>query len=166
MKPILPAAIALLALSACHSQPAAAPETTQSQAGVVVTDGRLVLPAVPGRPAAAYFTIANHSTQPATITGIALDGAGQAEMHVTQGGAMEPLPQLALGAGETAQFAPGGRHVMVFDLAPKLVAGGTTGITITFADGHTLTGRVRIEAAGGADAMDHAGMAPMDHMKM
>jgi len=162
VKPILPAAIALLALSACHHQPAATPETAQAQAGVAVTDARLVLPAVPGRPGAAYFTIANHSAQPATLTGIALDGAGQAEMHVTQGGAMEPLAQLALGSGETAQFAPGGRHVMVFDLAPKLVAGGTTGITFTFADGHTLTGRVRIEAAGG----DHEGMAPMDHMKM
>ena len=169
MKPILPAIIALLALSACHSKPAAAPDTTQSQASVQVSNARLVLPAVPGRPAAAYFTIANHSAQPATVTGIALDGAGQAEMHVTKGGAMEPLAQLPLGAGETAQFAPGGRHVMVFDLAPKLVAGGTTGITFTFADGRKLSAQMQIEAPGGIGPMDHmgpSGMGNMDHMKM
>ena len=160
MKPILPAALALLALGACHSQPAAAPEATQSaQAGVLVSGGRLVLPAVPGHPAAAYFTIANQSGKATSITGIAIDGAGKAEMHITKGGAMEPLAKLDLAAGETALFSPGGRHVMVFDLAPKLAAGGNTSITFTFADGSTLNAQVQIESAGGA-----TGMAPMDHM--
>jgi len=130
----------------------------------LVSGGRLVLPAVPGHPAAAYFTIANQSTTPATITAIAIDGAGKAEMHVTKGGAMEPLAKLELAAGETALFSPGGRHVMVFDLAPKLVSGGTTDISFTFADGRKLSAQVQIEGAGGSAAMDH--MEHMDHSKM
>lgn len=166
MTKTIPAALALLVLGACHGQPAApeATETAQAtQAAVQVSDARLVLPAVPGHPAAAYFTIANLSGQPATITAIAIDGAGKAEMHVTEGGAMQPLPRLDLGAGQTSQFGPGGKHVMVFDLAPKLVAGGSTTITFTLADGRKTTAQAAIQGAGAAPAMDHM---TMDHMKM
>jgi copper(I)-binding protein len=172
VKQILPAALALLALGACHSQPAPAPENSQAaqspigQGDVTVSAARLVLPAVPGNPAAAYFTLANPTGKPATLTGIAIDGAGKAEMHVTKGGAMEALPQLALATGQTTQFAPGGQHVMVFDLAPKLTAGAKTTITLTFADGHQVSAQAQIEGPGGSAAMDHTGMEPMDHMKM
>jgi hypothetical protein len=51
------------------------------------------------------------------------------------------------------QFAPGGKHVMAFDLSDKLAAGGTAELTITFADGDKISAPLAVEAAGGMGAM-------------
>ena len=54
------------------------------------------------------------------------------------------------------KFEPGKLHVMVFNPGATLKAGGTTEMTITFADGDKSSAPLKIEAAGG-------GMGGMAH---
>jgi periplasmic copper chaperone A len=50
--------------------------------------------------------------------------------------------------GATIKFAPGGLHVMVFDLDPALKAGETGELTVTFADGEKASVPLKLEAPG------------------
>lgn len=150
-------------LGGCGAKKEQNPVTLSSVDTMLVQDGRLVLPAVKGHPAAAYFTLANQSGSAATLTGVSVAGAGKAEMHITQDGIMEAVPRLDIGAGQSVTFGPGGKHVMVFDVSPQLQAGGKTDITLIFANGHKLTAKAQIENPGMMPAMDHANM---DHSKM
>ena len=131
-----------------------------AQAGMVLSAGRLVLPAVSGNPGAAYFTLVNQGPTAAIINAVAVDGAAQAEMHETSGGTMAALPTMAIRAGGSAIFAPGGKHVMVFSLAPRLAPGTTTQITLSFTDGSKLSGPLKIESVGASasDMGDTTGM--------
>jgi len=148
-----------LALGACGGEKKAqAPASLSAMDGVLITSGRLVLPAVKGNPAAAYFTVSNQSGSVATLTGVGVTGAGKAEMHVTQDGIMEAVPRLDIGSGQGVTFGPGGNHAMVFDVSPALKAGGSTDFTLTFSDGRKLTSTLQIESPGMMGAMDHAKM--------
>ena len=130
---------------------------------MVVTGGRLVLPAVPGNPGAAYFTLVNQGHAAAILKSVAVDGAGQAEMHETAGDSMQPLPALSIRAGGSVILAPGGKHVMVFALTPRLAPGSSTHAILVFSDGSKLSTPLSIEAAGG---MAPGGMGDMSGMKM
>ena len=143
---------ALLALSACHPRGDAhhAGPGAGENGVITVSDARLVLPAVPGNPAAAYFTIANGTSTAAVINAAAVKGAANAEMHETAGNAMNPLDSVTVPAGGRVVFAPGGKHVMVFGLAPILVASGSTTLTLTLANGAKLSAPAKVQAAGAA----------------
>lgn len=148
-----------IALGACGGEKKAqAPASLSAMEGILINGGRLVLPAVKGHPAAAYFTVSNQSGSVATLTGVTVAGAGKAEMHVTQDGIMEAVPRLDIGTGQYATFGPGGNHAMVFDVSPALKAGGTTDFTLTFSDGHKLTSTLQIENPGMMGTMDHTKM--------
>jgi copper(I)-binding protein len=54
---------------------------------------------------------------------VVISSAKSAEMHETKGTEMAPLPRLKLAPGDSTNFAPGGRHVMVFDLRKTVKAG-------------------------------------------
>ncbi len=157
------AVLALLALGACHhKQPAEAPTIQTAQEGVVVMGGRLVLPAVKGHPAVAYFTLHNQGGSAAALTSVAVDGAASAEMHETSGSTMSPITRLDIAPGASVLFAGGGKHVMVFGLSPKIVTGGSVDLTLNFASGRKIAAPLHVEAPGG----DTGAMAGMDHMKM
>ncbi|QDK32513.1 hypothetical protein DM450_06890 [Sphingomonas sp. IC081] len=120
----------------------------------------MMLPAVAGRPGAAYFTVRNDSSTAAALTGVAIAGAGKAQMHETSGGSMKAVDSLPIAPGAEIEFAPGGLHVMVFDLSPTLKAGQSTDLTLTFANGETLKMPVMIDSIGGSGD-DMEGMGPM-----
>lgn len=124
--------------------------------GVAAGAGRLVLPVVPGRPGVVYFRLANNTGAKVTLAGVHVDGIGKAEMHRTSGSAMSPVDHVDIAPGASLAFAPGGLHVMAFDIADTLKAGGETEVTLTFADGDKLSMPVKIEAMG-------AGTAGMSH---
>ena len=132
---------AALLVSACHQQPAAP----------TLENAWVRLPAVPGNPGAAYFTLKGGS-QPDTLTGIASPATTRAELHETmQHGhmaAMQPLREVALGAGKTVDFAPGGRHVMLFGLAPALKPGARISLMLTLASGRKLEAQAQLVGAG------------------
>ncbi len=152
MKPVRLIPVLLLALAACHKAPEASPD---AKPGLSVSAGTLVLPAVSGNPGAAYFALNNGSGKVVTLAAVSVDEAGKAEMHETSGVAMTPLVALEVKAGETVSFDHGGKHVMLFDLSPKLAAGGTAEMTLTFADGDKLSAPLKIEAAGAMDMGEH-----------
>ena len=148
---------ALFTVAGCHHQRSAPAATMSTPPGILVSQAHLVLPAVKGNPGAAYFTLGNESTAPATLTGVDIVGAQSTEMHQTSGRAMQPLAQLRVEPGQRAIFAPAGKHVMAFKLSPGLTPGGTTEIVLHFGDGKTTAAPLKIEAAGDAGG-DMAGM--------
>ncbi len=151
------AVIAALALSACQ-QPKETPvaEKTQpapeAKPGIAVAQGRLILPAVTGNPGAAYLQIDNRAGANVVVSAISIDGAEKAEMHQTIGDAMTAVERVEIAPGTSITFEPGQLHVMAFNLASRLKAGGTTEATITFADGDKVTTPLKIEAMGAGTA--------------
>jgi len=161
--------LAPLALAACQKgqtpDSSAARSTTQSEAAQAsAPGGRLVLAVIAGHPSAAYIAWRNTGTAPATITGVQIAGASKAEMHETKEGAMLPLPDLTLAPGQEADFAPGGRHVMVYGLPASVKAGGKLAYTLLLADGRKLAGTLNVEEAGAPS--NHDAGHDMAGMKM
>lgn len=155
MKPTIFASIALaassIALAGCQQE--AKQETApEGMPGISVTNARLVLPAVKGNPGAVYFDLTYSGTDYATLRKVEVAGAKEAMMHDTtvQNGVtqMYPAPFINLPKGETVRFAPAGKHVMVMDIDPKLVAGGSTDVTLTFAGGDKTTTSAKIQPPG------------------
>jgi copper(I)-binding protein len=172
LAPIAGLALAL-SLAACQQSKApVAAETGTAEAvsngpdakpGITASNGRLIAPVVSGRPAAAYFTVGNDGPATATLVGVHVEGAGEAQMHKTEGGKMTAVESVDIAPGASIEFAPGGYHVMVFDLADNIKAGGTTELTLTFSDGDKLSLPMKVEAMGaqmnaGGNMDDMAGM--------
>ena len=125
-----------------------------------VTDARLVLPAVKGNPAAAYFTLTGQGKNALVLNSVKIDGAGKTMMRETIGGTMNMLDKVKAPAGGSVTFAPGGKQVMVFGLSPKLTAETTTRLTLTFdnftgTEGVTfvISAPIKIESASDAKKM-------------
>lgn len=144
----------------------------EAPAGLSVADGRMNLPAVEGNPGAVYFTISNESEKQVAIRGADMIGAASGALHETtewEGKMdMQELFTVNVPAGEEVVFAPGGKHVMVYEVDPTLEAGGETEVTLTFTGGDKMSFPVAVLAAGDdggfeAPAMDHS---EMDHEGM
>lgn len=109
---------------------------------VTVDDAWVRMPAVPGRPGAAYFTI-HGGPRPATLIGVTSDLSIRSEMHESMSGGgmagMKPIAQVAIPAGGEVKFQPGGRHVMLFGINPHARKDVTFLLTFTFADGNRIT---------------------------
>lgn len=123
----------------------------ETPAKVAVADAWVRLPAVAGRPGALYFELKG-GAEPVRLVAVDAEGAGRTELHETARVSammtMRRLDGVDVPVGEALRFAPGGRHVMLFDLAPSLASGGRTRITVRFAKGEPLTAEARIVAAG------------------
>jgi len=139
MRLMLTAALAATLLAGCEK-----PELAASDAVVR-------LPAVAGRPGAAYFTVRG-GPEATSLLAISTPGAIRSEMHEMkqEGGmmAMTPLKDLAVPAGATVEFKPGGKHVMLYDIAPSVRAGSTVPLRLSFADGKTIEVSAQVKAAG------------------
>lgn len=163
-----------LALAGCskpapQESPSAAASldaTPENAPGTTLTDATVQLPAVAGNPGVAYFTVAQGSGPDRQLVAVHVDGAGRAEMHESamKDGMMQmsPLQKVALQSGKSVEFKPGGNHVMLFDLAPSLKAGGVTELTITLDNGDKATTKAKVVGPGGAEAAGD--MGHMDHM--
>ena len=106
---------------------------------VTADDAWIRLPAAPGRPGAAYFTL-HGGRSDATLIDVSADIAVRAEMHESMNGpggmaGMKPLASVAVPAGGKVVFAPGGRHVMLFDINPKAKPGKIYNLTLNFGNG-------------------------------
>lgn len=140
---VVPVIVALVALSAC------APKTE-----LAARDAWVRLPAVAGQPGAAYFTLQGGATRD-TLLAVSTPAALKAEMHESMKGdhgmmAMAPLKDVAVPAGGRLDFAPGGRHVMLFSIGPAVKAGQKIPLTLSFASGKTLQLDAKVVGAGDA----------------
>ena len=124
-----------------------------AQPAQLSVDGAWVrLAAVKGRPAAAYFTIHGGPTD-ATLINVTTDVAIRAEMHesMASGGvsSMKPIARVAIPAKTEIVFAPGGRHVMLFDMNPGIIPGDRRiTFTFSFADGTRILQNATVVGAG------------------
>ena len=147
MRHFLMIAVAAVALAGCQQKQ----ELSASGAWVR-------LPAVSGRPGAAYFTLHGGAAAD-TLVAVSAPFAARAEMHETMadhdmGNAampmmtMAPIDKVPVPAGGAVTFAPGGRHVMLFDVAPGTRAGDSAPITLSFASGRKIEATAKIVGAG------------------
>lgn len=142
------ALVGAFALASCGGAPNADPAPKIEGAWVR-------LPAVSGRPAAAYFDIAA-GTRAATLLKVSTPIALRTELHETTKGAggvmsMQALDKVDIPAGGEAAFAPGGKHVMLFDVAPNLKAGDTVKLSLAFAgEAAPIEVDATLVAAGGS----------------
>jgi copper(I)-binding protein len=160
--------LALPLLAACHqAQPTAQP-TAEPQ----VQKAWVRLPAVPGRPAAGYLTLVG-GNKDATLVAVTTPVAARTELHeamkmdapapgaadhagheamagMSGATTMRPVKALPLPAGQTVKLAPGGLHLMLFDVDAKVTPGGTVPLRVEFADGRTLEAQAKTVAAGDA----------------
>ncbi|MBO9715128.1 copper chaperone PCu(A)C [Sphingomonas sp.] len=140
----------------------------QAPADPTVDHAWVRLPAVAGNPGAAYFTLHGGSSA-GTLVKVSAPFAVRAEMHETMEmdhGAMagmdhdamanmgasmtgmQPVKDVALPARGEVKFAPAGRHVMLFDVAPTVKPGAKVPLTLDFADGKKLTVSAMVVGAG------------------
>ena len=150
-----------LALAGCGSnepQPSpsdAAQPSPEAPPGITLSDARIQLPLVSGRPGAAYFTVSQANGAPRKVVGVAVEMAGRAEMHQTKGGSMAPVGEVEVGPGKTVQFAPGGYHVMLLDLDPKLRFSKDVTLTVTFDGGGKAVARAPVTTMAEQMEMEH-----------
>ena len=150
-----------LALAGCGSNaPAPSPSETAEAApeappGITLSDARIQLPLVSGRPGAAYFSVSQANGAPRKVVGVAVEMAGRAEMHETRGGTMAPVGEVEVGPGKTIKFAPGGYHVMLFDLDPKLRFSKDAELTLTFDGGDKASARAPVATMADTMEMEH-----------
>lgn len=140
------AMIPLAMLAACQQ---AAPKAAS------VEHAWVRLPAVEGRPGAAYFTLHGGPVDD-RLMAVSSPQAVKSEMHDMSmaGGVMKMAPidaGLAVPAKDSVTFESSGKHVMLFDISPKVAAGGKVTLTFAMASGEKLETQADVIAAGGEE---------------
>jgi copper(I)-binding protein len=128
--------------------------TACEKAELGASDAWVRLPAVAGRPGAAYMTIQGGG-EATTLLAVSTPAAVRTELHEMkhEGGmmTMAPLKDIAVPAGQKVELKPGGAHIMLYDLAPSVRAGSTVPLRLSFAGGKTVEVTAQVKAAGDAN---------------
>src|ERR1700743_2748514 len=109
-----------------------------------------------------YLTIENKGSTPDRLIGGSADVAGKVEVHemAMKNGVMTMRPLdngLTIDPGKTVKLAPGGYHLMMFDLKSPLKQGDTVPVTLKF----EKAGEVKVSlAVQGVGAQGPGGAAP------
>lgn len=126
---------------------------TDYQAGELQIDAPWSRALPPNAPAgAAYFTVKNNSRTEDRLIGVATPSATKTELHTSirmdEIIRMQKIDSLAIPAGTEVKLAPGGHHVMLFNLKKPLAAGGRFPLILEF----EKAGKVEIEVEVLSDA--------------
>jgi copper(I)-binding protein len=108
----------------------------------------------PGQGALAiYLRLVNPGPSPRVLQGARVDGAASAalHMHETVDGMMRmrPAGPVEVAAGADLLLAPGGYHLMVFDVQPLPRAGARLPFCLLFADGEQACAEATVRDSGG-----------------
>ncbi len=121
-------------------------------ADITISDGwfRALPPSVPS---GGYFKLHNGSSKTISLKGAQSPGCESLMLHKTMekggmGGRMHVM-EIPVPAGDDLVFAPGGYHLMCMGAKPILQPGGTVPVTLSFADGATLTANFQVRNASG-----------------
>ena len=147
------ALIATMPLAACGEEPAPAEEASAELTGLEVSNARLVLPAVAGNPAAAYFDLAYSGDDTAILMGASVAGAESAVFHNSftndVGSFMEEMGPVTLENGKTYEYKQGENHLMVMGLPDTVEEGDTVDISFDISpSGQTFTFPAQVVAPG------------------
>ncbi|WDA40660.1 copper chaperone PCu(A)C [Erythrobacter sp. BLCC-B19] len=149
-------AAALLAGVAACAPDADAPTQAEpravANAGLTVSNARIVLAPVAGNPAAAYFDLSYNGKSGVSLTGVEVEGAGMTMIHdyANTGGKAQMVmaDSVPLTEGAPVTFAPGGLHVMAMEPTDALKPGGTARLTLILSDQTKVTVDAPVKAAG------------------
>ena len=141
---IILAMAALLTLAACDQGPAPG-------AKVEVEDAMVMLPPVPGRPGAAYFTLRTNN-HPMRLVSVTSPKVQRIELHETREengvSRMAPIENGTFPSSGEMNFKAGGRHAMLFGIDPSITAGSRISLTFTFDPAPPVTVEADVHAAG------------------
>lgn len=140
MKRLVPILSALIALASCGSEPAPVPPPVPS----------VRLATVPGRPAAGYFELDVADDRGALLS-VSSPQAARIEMHetMTSGNmaSMRALDRIPVRPGDHLVFAPGGRHLMIYDVAPTARSGSRFPLILHFERGADVSLDAKVQSA-------------------
>jgi copper(I)-binding protein len=145
MRRIVYASAAMLALASCNEE--------RPEPAVTVSDAWVQLPAVKGRPGAAYFKLASNN-DPTKLVGVTSPRIERIELHdtVEEGGVsrMRKLTpdELVFPKDLEMSFAPGGRHAMLLGIDPALRPGDRITLTFTVEPMAPVSVEVEVRAFG------------------
>lgn len=118
---------------------------------VEVEEAWVRLPAVPGRPAAGYFTLRAYNAD-IRLVRVQSGDAERVELHDTrmEDGVMRmvPLDDAVIPQGRELSFEPGGAHAMLFGVADGVRPGGRIALTFTFEGAPPVDVQAEVRAAG------------------
>jgi copper(I)-binding protein len=124
--------IGLVSLNGC-SDPGPAISISQLQ---------VVAPAPGRRPSVAYMTISNRGQTDVELTSVSSSQFALVEMHETvlkDGVArMKALSGVTISANNSVEFAPSGKHLMLFEPTKGLTPGTEISLEFAFASGEIL----------------------------
>jgi periplasmic copper chaperone A len=130
--------------------------------------------ATPGgaKVAGGYLTIENKGSTPDRLIGGSADVAARVEVHemATDNGVMTMRPLdsgLTIEPGKSVKLAPGGIHLMMFDLRSPLKKGDKLPVTLEFEKAGKVKISFDIQGVGAqAPGAASSGTAPMEMKKM
>jgi len=163
-------AIAFVTMLYCFTAPAVAEEVKAGDLVISQAWSR----ATPGgaKIGGGYLTVENKGATPDRLIGGTWDANAKVEVHemATRDGVMtmRPLDQgLTIEPGKTVKLAPGGIHLMLFDLKSPFKQGDKVPVTLEFEKAGKVTFSLDVQGVG-AQAPAGAGDAgsPMDMKKM
>jgi copper(I)-binding protein len=135
MRPIAPMLAATLFLAGLIAAPARGQEVKAGDLMITQAWSR----ATPNgaKIGSGYFTIENKGTTPDRLVGVSAEIAGKVEVHemAMKDGVMTMRPLqagLTIDPGKTVKLAPGGYHLMMFDLKSPLKQGDALPVTLEF----------------------------------
>lgn len=135
-------AIAACVLAAC-SQPAE----------LFVDKGYVRLPAVKGNPGVAYFTVHGGDADTKLLS-VTAPSVIKTELHESMMSgsmaSMAPVADVPVPAKAKLTFAPGGKHVMLFNINGAIKPGGTMKLIFTFSNNLRIEYDAPVIAAGDA----------------
>ena len=108
-----------------------------------------------------YLTIVNHASSPDRLMSASTPVAARTDLHMTVREndvvRMRRLETLAIPAGESVAFEPGGAHVMLSGLEAPLREGGSFELTLEFEAGGPMTVDVPVKSIAAASADEGEG---------
>ncbi len=121
-----------------HAHPDQPPHPAQ----LMATDAYIYVPIAGRTMTAGYFTLTNSGEKDYQLVAVESVSAGRIELHSHQhvDGVMKMRreAQVPIPAGAEVVFAPGGLHLMLFDLTPGPQTGQQLDLTLIFDDGSRL----------------------------
>jgi periplasmic copper chaperone A len=105
------------------------------QSGIMLRDGWVRESSAARTITSGYVTIENRAARDVALVGVAVEGARRAELHtVLENGdaVMRRVESVRIPAQSSVELAPGGTHIMLFDVNPPLAAGESAIMTLTF----------------------------------
>ena len=106
-----------------------------------------------GLPAGGYFTLHNPTAKTLTLQAASSPACGILMLHKsdTMGGmaSMANVDTVAVPAGGTLDFAPGGYHLMCMQPKASLTPGSKASVTLVFVGGDKITTEFAVRGANG-----------------